>query len=180
MKNKEKKKIKSEKARRFPKFYVIDAMIILLVIAVCIGIYFRFNAFGTFASLRNQADFEVSFTIKNVEENTIDRVVRVGNNVYFKNSGETFGSIISNNDDSTGVFSSTPAKKIFYEGSEKIVVAYPNTYFDLQGKIKCKGNITDGFYMINGTRPIARGETYTVCTEKATFEIIINEIKTSK
>jgi hypothetical protein len=38
-------KQKAEKARKFPKFGVLDAVIILLVVVICAGVYFRYSFF---------------------------------------------------------------------------------------------------------------------------------------
>ena len=50
-KEKKAKKQAGEKARKFPRFGILDAIIILLVIAIGVGIAFRYNMFQTITQL---------------------------------------------------------------------------------------------------------------------------------
>ena len=66
MKKNKKEKNTEKKARRFPKFYIIDAIIILLVIAISLGIYFRYSVFDILGNSKNQTEAVVTFSVKNI------------------------------------------------------------------------------------------------------------------
>ena len=52
---------KPTKTRKLPKFGVLDAVIILLVIAIAVGIYFRYSFFDTLTSMQNMKECYVTF-----------------------------------------------------------------------------------------------------------------------
>lgn len=182
MKNNNEKNV-TEKVRRFPKFYVLDVVIVLLVVAIFLGIYFRYSIYDMFGNSKDQVDAEVSFSVKNIKNSSTD-YVKIGDEVYFKDGGNTFGTIMASTENSTRPLDAQPASETVYISGENKeenkfeIIHYPvGTRVDANGRIKCKGFFSqEGSFMLNGSDYIAPGQTFTVCTEKLTLEITILDI----
>lgn len=180
MKNKIKKeKTGGEKVRRFPRFYVLDAVIILLIVAVILGIYFRYSIFDMFGNSRNQVDVEVSFSIKNIKDTT-SHYIDIGDSVYVKGEGTQMGVLLASDDNSDMPLGNiAPASATFVKNGEVINVNYPSeTRIDAEGRLLCKGIFAqDGAFMLNGDQYLSAGQVLTVCTEKVTVEITVLNIE---
>ena len=88
--NKDTQKLKADKKHKFPRFGVLDAVIILLVIVICAGIYFRYSFFDTLNSSKNLKECYVTFKTDKVTT-AVTRELEIDDVVYFKSSGETLG-----------------------------------------------------------------------------------------
>ena len=174
-KNEKKQKIKSapsaEKVRKFPRFGILDAVIILLVISVVVGIVFRYNLFKTFTELKDLNEFAISFSVKNIESTT-QYEIDIGDGVYFKDSGEHLGKIMKSSDASGEALNISPSTQTFIENGSAITVAYPiNTRIDATGRIKCEGKLSsDGTFLLNGSDYLSAGQTYVICTQQIIFQ----------
>ena len=176
-KDKKEKKQSSEKVRKFPRFGILDAIIILLVVAVGVGIAFRYNLFQTITQLQDLEEYTISFSVNNIEYTTPNYLTE-NDKVYFKDSGEEFGKITKSSDLSNMILSVTPAKQTFVENDKIIEVTYPeNTRIDAEGRIVCKGTLSsEGAFLLNGSDYIAPGESHIICTETVTLQINILSI----
>ena len=165
---------KRGKIKRFPKFGILDVAIILLIISIGVGIAFRYNFFNTFNSLQESDTCAVSFSVKNIE-NTTQYYINSGDTVYFKDSGKTLGTIMESSDASSIPLTIAPSTQTFIENGSAITVTYPkDTRIDATGRIKCLGKFSnDGTFLLNGTDYLSAGQTYIICTEKVTLEIMI-------
>ena len=170
-------KNKKEKVRRFPKFYVLDVVIVLLIISVLLGIYFRYSVFDMFGNSKNQVEVEVSFSIKNINYTT-GMHIDINDKVYFKSDASDFGVIMASTENSQRPLREIPAQQTVNKDGEFITIHYPaDTRIDAEGKIKCKGTFAnDGSFMLNGNKFIASGQTETVCTERVTVSVTITDI----
>ena len=168
----------AETVKRFPKFGILDAVIILLIISVIVGLAFRYNFFNTFTNLQKLDEYAVSYSIKNIEHTTPNYIDN-GDEVYFKDSGRKFGTIMESSDAATFPLTVTPSTQTFVENASTITVTYPpETRIDATGRIKCEGKISsDGTFLLNGSDYISAGQTYIICTEKVTLEITIQGIE---
>ena len=175
-KNKENKK--EGKVRRFPKIYLLDIVIILLVIAMGLGIYFRYSLYDLFGNSKNQTESIVSFSIKNIKDTT-SYYIDIDDALYMKEDGSYVGMIMANTENSERPLSESPAIEVMYDNGEYVTVSYPNgTRIDAKGRFKCKGLFgDDGSFMLNGSEYIAPGQTFTVCTERVTVDITILDIQ---
>ena len=175
MKKHKKEKNSANRSRRFPKFYVIDFIIILLVVAISLGIYFRYSVFDILGNSKNQTEAVVTFSVKNIK-NTTSYYIEIGDEVYFKEDGSKFGTIMESNENSDlPLGNMTPSSVTFIDNGEEITVNYPvDTRIDAEGKIKCKGIFSqDGAFKLGGSEYISAGQTKTICTDKVTMEITI-------
>ena len=168
----------SEKVRRLPKFGIIDAVIILLIIAIAVSLAFRYNLFSTFVKLQEYKECAITFSVKDIE-NTTQFYINSGDAVYFKESGTPLGTIMESSEASSIPLTITPSNKTFIENGEVITVMYPpDTRIDAVGRIKCEGTFTDdGTFLLNGTEYISPGQTFTICTEKVTLQITVMSAK---
>ena len=77
----------AEKEKRSPRFGVLDAVIILLVVCLIVGIYFRSNILGWISNQRNVRDYTVTFAVDNIRYTT-PNYINVGDKVVFASNGE--------------------------------------------------------------------------------------------
>lgn len=173
---------KPQKVRRFPKFGVLDAVIILLVVAIVVGIYFRYSFFDTLNSVKNMKECYVTFKTDKITTN-VSREMYDGDTIYFKADGSSFGTLAVKSEEITMVIQEQPATStVFKDGNTYADVQYPqgmdgSLIYGI-GTIKCNCAISEnGSYLLNGTTYISPGQTYTVCTEKVTVNIMITDIE---
>jgi hypothetical protein len=173
---------KPQKPRRFPKFGVLDAVIILLVIAIVAGIYFRYSFFDTLNSMKNMKECYVTFKTDKITTN-VSREMYDGDAIYFKSDGSSFGTLAVKSEEITMVIQEQPATStVFKDGKTYADVQYPqgmdgSLIYGI-GTIKCNCAVSEnGSYLLNGTTYIAPGQTYTVCTERVTVNIMITDIE---
>ena len=171
------KKVKTGKANA-PHFNVLDAMIIILIIAAVVGIYFRHEIIDLLIDDKNTDEYVVSFSIENVRHTT-QSYIHVGDNVYFKSDGELMGSLMSASENELSL-DIAPALAYFTNSSGEIkAVRYPDeqSRIDASGRLLCKGNYDEnGGFSIDGDTYIAAGQSIEVYTEKVTFVLKVVSI----
>ena len=179
MKKNKKVKNSEEKSRRFPRFYILDAVIFLLIVAICLGIYFRYSVFDMLGNSKNQTEATVNFSVKNIKSTT-SYYIDIDDKVYIKDDGSVLGTMMASDENSDlALGKMEPSKATFFDKGTEISVKYPvDTRIDAEGKIKCKGMFAqDGSFMLNGSDRLSPGQTLTICTEKVTLEITVISIE---
>ena len=159
-------------------FNVIDAVIIILVIAVALGIYSRFNVVETLWAKNETEKYAVSFSVKDIRYTTAT-YVNVGDKVYFADNDELFGAIMSESEDNENALGITPSSKYFTDSEGKVVeVFYPSdTRIDVKGRIECTGYYNgEGGFTVDGRKYLAPGQTVEVRTELVTVTITVTSI----
>ncbi len=174
---------KIQKEKKSPRFGVLDAVIILLVVALIVGIYFRSNIIEWISNQRNVKDYTVTFAVDNIRYTT-PNYINVGDRVVFADSGEELGMIIEESDGKSNIaLSVTPASEIFSEDGKIIEVFYPNneSRVDVKGRLQCRGTYSEnGGFLANGSSYLSAGQTVKVRTELVTLEIRILAIEAVK
>ena len=169
----------NEKEKRTPRFGVLDAVIVLLVVCLIAGIYFRSNIIEWVANQRNIRDYTVTFAVDNIRYTT-PNYINVGDKVVLASSGEALGTIIAESDGmSNAALNVTPAREFFTDNGQVIEVFYPNneSRVDVKGRLQCRGTYSeDGGFFVNGSTYLAAGQTVTVHTELVTLELRVLEI----
>ena len=172
------KKTKAEK-KNAPHFNIIDAMIIILVIAAVVGIYFRYNIIDFLTNDKNNDEYVVSFSVENVRYTT-PNYIRVGDTVYFKSNGDVLGKFISESENQNPL-NITIASEDFVKSSGEIVkIHYPDgeSRVNLSGRLLCEGSYTaEGGFCIDGSTYIAAGQTIEVYTETVSFVLRVTSIE---
>ena len=172
----------SASRKRFPKFSVLDVVIILLVIAIVVGIYFRYSFFDTLSSTKNMKECYVYFETQNTTQAHLS-VFETGDAVYFKSNGETLGTLTGESEEKPLPILTYPAvHNVVLDGKTYVDVEYPQNAEEPliygTGVICATCAITeDGSYLLNGSTYISVGESYTVCTEDATIVITVTQIE---
>ena len=173
------KNIKTDQEKNRVKFRALDVVIVVLILASVVGIYFRYNLMDMIVGSHNLQEYAVSFEIKDVQYATKDKF-ELGNKVYYKSSGEQLGELISVVENSDAVVHPTPANKIVIPDgkNEAVEVSYPDgTRIDISARMICKGKYSDGVgFLVDGTEYLAPGQTISVMTDYVTFDIIITDI----
>ena len=170
-----KNEIKSENAKKLPRFGAIDVFIILIVIVLIVGIFFRYKLLDVLTSQQNLNEYTIAFTVDNVRYTTPD-YINVGDTVYL--DGNALGTITSGAEN-TGALSIAPASEMFTDSNGNIIeVHYPNeTRVSFSGNISCKGKVSEnGSVLVNGNLYVAAGQTLDVTTEFVTMSIKIDSI----
>jgi hypothetical protein len=173
MKNKKEKSI-----RKSPRFGVLDAVIILLVILAVVGVYFRYNILNIISNMRDLKEYTVTYSIENIRYTT-PNFISVGDDIYFADDNEKFGTLIAASEN-MGALSITPASEYFTDANGNVKeVLYPNNQsrVDAQGRLDCTGRYAeDGAFLVNGSTYVAAGQYINVKTEAVTVTIRIEEI----
>ena len=175
--SKNRKRTKEEKRER-PHFNVIDAFIVILLIAIVAGVYFRFNIIDLLKASAPDEKYAVSYSIEDVRYTT-PSYINVDDEVYFSADGKFMGTIISasENQDALNI---TPASKEFVGADGKIQeVFYPeDTRVSATGRILCVGSYDSAVgFCIDGSTYIAAGQTINVYTERVSLTVTITSIE---
>ena len=160
-------------------FNVIDAIIILLVIAIAAGVFFRSYIIDKLWANSKSGDYVISFSIEDIRYTT-PTYMNVGDEVYISDSGELLGTLISESDN-VNALSITPASKYFTDENGNVVeVFYPDaeSRVDVKGSIQCVGYYgEDGGFSVDGRHYLAPGQSILVKTELVTVTINIMSIE---
>lgn len=180
--NNDVQKVKEEKKHKFPKFGILDAVIILLVIVICAGVYFRYNFFDTLNSSKNLKECYITFKTDKITT-AVSRELEKDDLVYFKSNGNTLGTLTVRSEEIAILIQEQPATTtVFKDGKSYADVQYPqgmdNSLIYGIGTIKCNCTVAEnGSFLLDGSLYLAPGQTYTVCTERVTFDITITAIE---
>ena len=168
----------SLKTKNAPKFGVLDAVIILLVIIAVVGVYFRYNIIDLISDNKKLEEYTVTFSVENIRYTT-PNYVNIGDRVYFSSDDELLGSLIAYSEN-MGALSITPASEYFTNSAGEVFeVFYPNneSRINATGKLSCEGRYTqEGGLLINGSTYLSAGQTVQVYTEYVTVTIRIDNI----
>lgn len=166
----------------FPKFGVLDAVIILLVIAIVVGIYFRYSFFDTLNSVKNMKECHVYFETQNTVQSHLN-TLKTGDRFYLKSNGEEFGTLTVESEEKPLPILTYPAvHNVVINGKTYADVEYPQNVEDplIYGTGIILANcavMEDGSFLLNGSTYISVGQSYSVCTENATITITITNIE---
>ncbi|MBR2387842.1 MAG: DUF4330 family protein [Clostridia bacterium] len=159
-------------------FNIIDAAIIILIISIVLGIVFRSHIIERLWAESKTDDYVVSFSVDNIRYTT-PSYLEVGDEVYFADSGDLFGTLMSESDN-VNALNITPASEFFTDANGNVVeVFYPDeeSRVDTKGRIECRGYYgEDGGFSIDGRHYVAPGQSVNVKTELVTLTIRITDI----
>lgn len=180
--NNDAQKTREDKKHKFPKFGVLDAVIILLVIVICAGVYFRYNFFDSLDNSKNLKECYITFKTDKITT-AVSRELQKDDVVYFKSDGTTLGTLTVRSEEIAILIQEQPATAtVFKDGKTYADVQYPqgmeSSLIYGTGTIKCNCRIADdGSFFLSDSIYLAPGQTYTVCTERVTFNITITAIE---
>ena len=165
--------------RNRPHFNVLDAFIIILVIAAVVGVYFRYSILDFLKSDMNSEQYVISYSIDDIRYTT-PNYIQVGDEVYFSSNGKFFGTLLSESENQ-GVLNIIPSSKEFVDSKGDVKnVFYPNSESRVtaKGRLLCEGyyNSEGGFY-VDGNTYISAGQTINVRTDMVTVDMRILSIE---
>ena len=167
-----------ESSAKAVKFKALDIVILVLILAAVVGVYFRYNILDTLTGSKNLKDYVISFDINDIQYKTED-YINVGDKVYY-NNGEELGTLIEADKNVTQALTVKSASVIYVpDGATKAEeLFYPeNTRIDAKGRMKAQGSYsTDGGFLHNGRTPISIGDKISVTTELVTVQITVTDI----
>lgn len=170
----------AERVERAPRFRVLDAVIVLLIVTAVIGIYFRYNILDALTAEKNLKEYTVSFSVDDVRHTT-ENYLHVNDTVYFDENGEILGTLLTAFENGNRVWSTKPTWKFFVDDEGAIQkVDYPNSEsrVNAEGRLLCKGSYSeDGGFLVNGSRYLSAGQTIAVYTELVSISITILNIE---
>ena len=172
--------IKNQKAERSRvRFNVLDAFIIILVIAAVVGVYFRYSILDFLKSDMNSEKYVITYSIDDIRYTT-PSYFHVDDKVYFASNGELFGTLISESENQ-GVLSIMPASKEFVASNGDVKnVFYPNSESRVTGKgrLVCEGSYNDdGGFFVDGETYVAAGQIIDVKTETVSVQMRVLSIE---
>jgi hypothetical protein len=178
MANKRVKRTKEEKRER-PHFNVIDALIVILLIGVVAGVYFRYSIIDLLKNSSADEQYAVSYSIENVRYTT-PSYINVNDEVYFSADGQLMGKIISVSENNNDVLSVRPASKSFIGADGTLSeVFYPeDTRVSATGRMLCKGSYDSSVgFCIDGKKYISAGQSVEIYTDFVTLTVTITAIE---
>lgn len=171
------KNSKTERGR--VRFNVLDAFIIILVIAAVVGVYFRYSILDFLRSDMNAEKYVVTYSMDDIRYTT-PNYIHADDKVYFASSGELFGTIIRESENQ-GVLNIMPASKEFVDSKGDVKeVFYPNSESRVtaKGKLVCEGYYDpEGGFFVDGNTYIAAGQTIEVRTETVSVRMSVLSIE---
>lgn len=171
----------TEQIKQAPRFHVLDAVIILLVVLAVVGVYFRYTILDYLTGERDMKDYTVSFSIEDIRYTT-PNYVHVNDLVYFADNGNEMGKLLEVSEDMSNIaLSVKPASKTFVDTDGTIKqVFYPNneSRVNAEGRMLCRGTYSaDGGFLLDGSRYISAGQSIEIQTETVSVTIVITDIQ---
>ncbi len=178
MANKKVKRTKEEKRER-PHFNVIDALIVILLIGVIAGVYFRYSIIDLLKNSSADEQYAVSYSIEDVRYTT-PSYINLNDEVYFSADGQLMGEIIRVSENNNDTLSVRPASKNFIGADGSISeVFYPeDTRVSATGRMLCTGSYDTAMgFCIDGKKYVSAGQSVEVYTDFVTLTITITAIE---
>ena len=151
------------------KFSVIDAVIIIIVLAVAGSIVLRYTADNSLFAY-NTEKYTVTFKACGIRYTSVDAVASASQ--YYLDGGDLLG---------TGTHAPTVTPMLTYiysESGELLSCYYPdNTYVDIVVEIDCDLVNKDGSVMTKGGVHIAPGVQMTIHTETIDLDVEIVKVQ---
>ncbi len=171
------KEKRQKKQRNTPRFGVLDAVIILLIIVAVVGVYFRYNILNFITGAASLSDYTVSYTIEDIRYTT-PNFIDIGDKVYFADGGDELGTLIAASENKSAL-EITPASEYFTNTNGELVeIMYPDqTRVNGKGRLVCKGRYSsDGSFLVGGSSYVAAGQYIDVKTDYVSVTIRVEQI----
>lgn len=154
------------------RFNIIDALIVIILLACIVGLVFRYGNFGGGVSEDDLDNYEIYFAVKNIAYTSENAFVS-GDTVTLVDGGEILGTL-------SRLDTVLPAELIVRDKSGNLItVNYPeSTRIDVTGYIDSRGSMGENGYLVDGTTYVAAGKEYAVQTEHA--DVILEILNIAK
>ena len=152
----------NDKVKRKISFSVIDFVIIVTVLALIVGIVFRYDLLGKLFSRTEPVDVTVSFVAENITKEEAQVFL---SDTDFYLDGKIFGRLQSSE--------SLPHSEYLENSSGTLTQITSEQHVDVSGSFLCKAVYTDGGYLLDGKTYIAAGSSFTLRTDTCSIDILI-------
>ena len=156
-----------------PRFNVIDAVILVLVLAAIVGIAIRYNLIGEIGINRGMEDYELHFSVSDIRYTSSDAFVE-GDTVSLTTNGAHIGTMA----DLTSIL---PASAYAVDASGNVIqIHYPeSTRIDVTGRILCRGTASSAGILTESGVNIVPGTTLAISTEHLDVTITVTSVQES-
>jgi len=162
-------KIIDKNGRLFGKVSVIDVIVVIVVILLAAGVYLRYFALETTASVGQPSEpIEFSLKVGGVRQYTVD-VLAVGDEVFSGGNMEKLGTIT---DISVG-----PAMQWGSTVDGRTVHAEIEDKYDMIITIRGEGVISDGRFYVSRIQELGANQSASFFTKYSSFGGMVTEIK---
>ena len=155
------------------KFNIMDALIIILVLACICTVIFRALDIKKVTSAEELDEYVVHFKVDNIRSSSLQYFVE-GDTVRIKSTNKVLGTLdeIVQHVPAVGAYNDN-GEEVFYPSIDK---SNDETRYSVYGNITVKGKMTDGGFLLGGERYIAPNSTLAIITEHIETEIKIISI----
>ena len=162
------KKIIDNKGRLFGKISIIDIFVILIVVILAIGLYFKFNTLDVTGASTPTETFTYEIRIKEVRSFAADSLA-VGDKVYDKEGNRCIGQITAI-DITDSTRNTTLANGTF--GNVSVEDRY-----DIALTVEATGTISNDHYFIDKTFELNAGSSTSLYTRYYTFTGTVDNVE---
>lgn len=151
------------------RFNIIDAVLILAILAICAGVFIRSGFADKISNRAANGELEYEFIVNSVKLTSED-YFKVGGKLYSQTTGDEVGEIVS--------FYTRPAEAYIELPTGEIVKTTIPDRMDVLGVAKVKGTrASDGRCMLDGTTHIAAGKNIYARTNEISFMFTVESVK---
>jgi hypothetical protein len=137
-----------DRGRLFGKVSIIDLAVILLVVALLGGVYFKLFVYGKDVKEANTSVFQYQVLVSDVRIISVN-ALKEGDNVFDENTKELLGKIVKKE--------VMPSEQNILKNDGTYVKAEKPDRYNVIVTVEASGIISANGYLINGKREIKRG-----------------------
>lgn len=164
-------KLIDEKGKLFGIINAMDFFVIVLVIAIGAGTYYKFGIMDKTSATAATVPIEYTFEVKKVRDYMFNNV-KEGDEIFDKTSGNSIGKIVE--------ITSSPAKEVSSFADGTGINAEVQDRYDVVFKIEAAGTITSDGYFVNKTYELVAGSKKKIMTKYFEGEGSVKDILTEK
>ena len=150
---------------------MVDAVIVVLVLAAIVGIAIRYNLIGEIGINQGLEDYEIHFSVSDIRYTSSDAFVE-GDTVSLSANGAHIGTM-------AGLTSILPVSAYAVDGSGNVLqIHYPeSTRIDVTGRILCQGTSSSVGILTESGVNIVPGTTLAISTEHLDVTVTITSVE---
>ena len=162
-----------------PHFNVVDAVIVILVIAALVGVYFRYNIMDYLTQASSKSEYYLTFTVEDVRYTT-PYYIEMDDVFYLSANGDELGVFAGGAENQSEPIITFASKTVTDSKGEIHEISYPHeqSRVNINGRLLCYGTFSEetGF-CLDGKSYFGAGESVSVYSEKVTFTLRILSIE---
>lgn len=157
-----------ERGKLFGKISVVDVGILVVILALVAGGYYKFFLMGKNSSAAKFDTLEYQFQVREVRQQSVD-VIEIGAEVYDTKTGSDMGKIVDKK--------VAPATGYIDKADGSVALAEKPERFDVTVTVRAPGVETANGYRVNGNMDITRESTQILQTKMIIMEAKMSGVK---